>query len=226
MAATLRVPTLGDWTPLDRAVPELAAATRSLDAAATAASRPSSAAASPENAAAHARKPTRGTPKLQGFRVVGATGFEADETSAPLVADRSVNDADPTTQGDAVQPGVSASPSTPAPVAPAVYTSDDLPARESRRVFREVCVSGRVVGARREGRTWICSRKAWHVARAWAPPASAQPAPLDTDDAIRTAAKLAIDAGDVDRARALLDLLAAKPKRAPVLTFATRKPTS
>jgi hypothetical protein len=45
-------------------------------------------------------------------------------------------------------------------------------------------------------------------------------APLDTDDAIRTAAKLAIDAGDVVRARALLDLLDAKPKTAAVLTLA------
>jgi hypothetical protein len=32
---------------------------------------------------------------------------------------------------------------------------------------------------------------------------------LNVDDAIRTAAKLAIDAGDLDRARALLDLLEA-----------------
>jgi len=41
-------------------------------------------------------------------------------------------------------------------------------------------------------------------------------APPDTDDVIRTAAKLAIDAGDVDRAHALLDLLAAKPRPASV----------
>jgi hypothetical protein len=46
--------------------------------------------------------------------------------------------------------------------------------------------------------------------------APAAPSPLDTDDAIATAAKLAIDAGDVDRARALLDLLAAKPRPASV----------
>jgi hypothetical protein len=54
--------------------------------------------------------------------------------------------------------------------------------------------------------------------------APAAPSPLDTDDAIRTAAKLAIDAGDLDRARALLDLLDAKPKTAAVLALAGRKP--
>jgi hypothetical protein len=45
----------------------------------------------------------------------------------------------------------------------------------------------------------------------------------DTDDAIRTAAKLAIDAGDTKRARALLDLLDAKPMSAPLLVL-VRKP--
>ncbi len=49
-------------------------------------------------------------------------------------------------------------------------------------------------------------------------------APLDTDEAIRTAAKLAIDAGDLGRARALLDLLDAKPKPAAVLTLASKRP--
>jgi hypothetical protein len=46
---------------------------------------------------------------------------------------------------------------------------------------------------------------------------------VDTDEAIRAAAKLAIDAGDTKRARALLDLLDAKPKAAPVLTLAAVK---
>jgi hypothetical protein len=54
VASTLRELHLGDWMPLDQAIPELAAA-----------SRARSAAASPENAAAHAaaesEKPTRGT---------------------------------------------------------------------------------------------------------------------------------------------------------------------
>jgi hypothetical protein len=45
----------------------------------------------------------------------------------------------------------------------------------------------------------------------------------DADEAIRTGAKLAIDAGDTKRARALLDLLDAKPKQATVLTLATSK---
>jgi hypothetical protein len=48
-------------------------------------------------------------------------------------------------------------------------------------------------------------------------------APADTDEAIRAAAKLATDAGDPNRARALLDLLDAKPKQASVLTLATWK---
>jgi hypothetical protein len=80
--------------------------------------------------------------------------FEDGPTSARSVADRRGNDADPTTQGDAKQREVSASPS------------------------------------------------------------------LDTDDAIRVAAKLAIDAGDIGRARALLDALDAKPKPATVLSLA------
>jgi hypothetical protein len=42
------------------------------------------------------------------------------------------------------------------------------------------------------------------------PEVSASPA--TADEAIRTAAKLAIDAGDMKRARALLDLLDARPK--------------
>lgn len=49
--------------------------------------------------------------------------------------------------------------------------------------------------------------------------------PTDTDEAIRSAAKLAIDAGDTARARALLDLLDAKPKPAPVLTLARKNRT-
>jgi hypothetical protein len=50
---------------------------------------------------------------------------------------------------------------------------------------------------------------------------------VDTDQAIRTAAKAAIDAGDMTRARALLEPLDAKPKPAPLLTLATvrRPPT-
>jgi hypothetical protein len=44
-----------------------------------------------------------------------------------------------------------------------------------------------------------------------------------TDEAIRAAAKLAIDVGDTTRARALLDLLEARPKPAPVLLLATKK---
>jgi hypothetical protein len=48
----------------------------------------------------------------------------------------------------------------------------------------------------------------------------------DTDAAIRVAAKVAIEAGELARAHALLDLLAAKPAvAAPVIALAARKPT-
>jgi hypothetical protein len=46
------------------------------------------------------------------------------------------------------------------------YSSCDLPPRTSRRRFAEVCRSGRVADARREGRNWSCSRGAWEAARA------------------------------------------------------------
>jgi hypothetical protein len=48
--------------------------------------------------------------------------------------------------------------------------------------------------------------------------------PMSTDVAIRAAAKVAINAGDLTRARALLDLLGAKPRAAPVVTLAPRRP--
>jgi hypothetical protein len=45
------------------------------------------------------------------------------------------------------------------------YSSHDRPPRTTRRRFAELCRSGRVVGARRDGRDWVCSRDAWHAAR-------------------------------------------------------------
>lgn len=45
------------------------------------------------------------------------------------------------------------------------YSSINLPRGVSRRSFRERCASGRVDGARREGRIWTCSRSAWHASR-------------------------------------------------------------
>jgi hypothetical protein len=48
-------------------------------------------------------------------------------------------------------------------------------------------------------------------------------APTTTDDAIRLAAKLAIDAGEYPRARALIDLLEQRPISAPVLALATTR---
>jgi hypothetical protein len=47
------------------------------------------------------------------------------------------------------------------------YSSRDLPPRCSRRRFAEVCRSGRVADAARDGRDWVCSREAWEAARAW-----------------------------------------------------------
>jgi hypothetical protein len=45
------------------------------------------------------------------------------------------------------------------------YSSHSLPPCCSRRRFAEVCRSGRVADARREGRDWICSRASWEAAR-------------------------------------------------------------
>jgi hypothetical protein len=45
-----------------------------------------------------------------------------------------------------------------------------------------------------------------------------------TDEAIREAAKVAIDEGDLDRARALLDLLDVGPRPAPVVNLAAGRP--
>jgi hypothetical protein len=47
----------------------------------------------------------------------------------------------------------------------AVYSSQQLPPRCSRRRFAEVCRSGRVRGARRDGRDWVCTREAWEGRR-------------------------------------------------------------
>jgi len=47
--------------------------------------------------------------------------------------------------------------------------------------------------------------------------------PMSADEAIRVAAKLAIDAGDLTRARALLDLLDVELRRGPVALLARRK---
>lgn len=46
-----------------------------------------------------------------------------------------------------------------------MYSSRDRPPSCTRRRFAELCRSGRVVGARRDGRDWVCSRDAWHAAR-------------------------------------------------------------
>ena len=59
------------------------------------------------------------------------------------------------------------------------YDSHNLPPRCSRRRFAEVCRSGRIADAQREGRDWTCSRRAWEEARSRKAPArpAAPPAP-------------------------------------------------
>jgi hypothetical protein len=58
-----------------------------------------------------------------------------------------------------------ASESERAPGSNDAYDSARLPPRTSRRRFAEVCRSGRVSGAVRDGRAWVCPRDAWHAAR-------------------------------------------------------------
>jgi hypothetical protein len=58
------------------------------------------------------------------------------------------------------------------------YDSDHLPPRTSRRRFAEFCRSGRVAGAYREGRHWVCARESWHSARIGSRPV---PGPLQSD---------------------------------------------
>lgn len=56
------------------------------------------------------------------------------------------------------------------------YSSRSLPPRCSRRRFAEVCRSGRVKDARRDGRDWVCSACAWDAARTHgAPPGANRP---------------------------------------------------
>ncbi len=57
------------------------------------------------------------------------------------------------------------------------YDSRNLPPRCSRRRFAEVCRSGRVADAQREGRDWTCSREAWAAARSRKTSARATEAP-------------------------------------------------
>jgi len=48
---------------------------------------------------------------------------------------------------------------------PDVYDSQHLPPRTSRRRFAELCRSGRIALAHREGRDWVCPCESWHAAR-------------------------------------------------------------
>jgi len=77
------------------------------------------------------------------------------------------------------------------------YRSDAPPTLTSRRAFNEVCRSGRVKGARKEGKVWLCSRVAWHRARAKRPelPRPEPPAnDVDVADAMIAAAGFRVTA--------------------------------
>lgn len=50
-----------------------------------------------------------------------------------------------------------------------------------------------------------------------------KPEPTSPDAALRVAIKAAVDAGDLARASALLEVLRATPKPAPVVDIATRR---
>jgi hypothetical protein len=49
---------------------------------------------------------------------------------------------------------------------PGEYSTAHLPPRTSRRAFNCWCREGKVHGARREGRGWVCTENAWREARA------------------------------------------------------------
>jgi hypothetical protein len=51
------------------------------------------------------------------------------------------------------------------------FDSERRPANVSRRAFNTTCRSGKVEGATKDGRTWSCSRAAWHTARSRKPKA-------------------------------------------------------
>jgi hypothetical protein len=74
------------------------------------------------------------------------------------------------------------------------YDSRNLPPRTTRRRFAEVCRSGRVLDARREGRDWKCSRAAWEAARSRRTPAPAA-TPSTTGDLNARAGELLTRSG-------------------------------
>jgi hypothetical protein len=55
------------------------------------------------------------------------------------------------------------------------YSSRELPPRTTRRRFSELCRSGGVADARRDGRDWTCSRAAWESARSRRPSTATRP---------------------------------------------------
>lgn len=78
-----------------------------------------------------------------------------------------------------------------------VYTSLDLPRNVSRRAFREACRSGRVTGAHREGRVWVCLRREWHAARTRVEPRAKPALHLVSEPDDRAIADAAIAASDM-----------------------------
>ena len=74
------------------------------------------------------------------------------------------------------------------------YRSDGpLPHGLKRERYAEICRSGRVLGARKEGHVWICTRRAWHAARARKPAAITSGRPVN--DAAARADELIAAAG-------------------------------
>jgi|HubBroStandDraft_1064217.scaffolds.fasta_scaffold00816_13 hypothetical protein len=62
---------------------------------------------------------------------------------------------------------------------PQAFDSEHLPPRTTRRRFIEMCRSGRVPGAWREGRLWVCTCSDWETTRTPRPISVASPLPND-----------------------------------------------
>ncbi len=61
------------------------------------------------------------------------------------------------------------------------YSTQHPASGVTSRTHNEACRSGRVEGARKEGRQWFCSREAWHRSRGKAPPPKLRLVPTEPD---------------------------------------------
>lgn len=102
------------------------------------------------------------TPRPEERRIGGGAASSVRATctcpTAPLVVDRGY-----------VICGACRSPVIASVDDGAEFSSLSLPPNISRRTFREVCRSGAVADARRDGAVWRCSRAAWKAARSRKP---------------------------------------------------------